>query len=75
MSTTSIILPFKFLVIISERIIIIEVITMIIIIIIIIIYKVNFSIYLILLASLGPGVHSDSKRNEYQKLKNNVYGK
>jgi hypothetical protein len=28
--------------------------------------------YLILPASLGPGVYSASKRNEYQKLKNNV---
>jgi hypothetical protein len=30
-----------------------------------------FSIYLILPASLGPGIHSASNRNEYQKLKNN----
>jgi hypothetical protein len=29
-----------------------------------------FSIYLILLAALGPGVYSASKRNEYQKQKN-----
>jgi hypothetical protein len=33
-----------------------------------------FSIYLILPATLGPGVHSVSDRNEYQKHKNNVYG-
>jgi hypothetical protein len=33
-----------------------------------------FSIYLILPAALGPGVHSASNRNEYQKQKNNVYG-
>jgi hypothetical protein len=32
------------------------------------------SIYLILPAALGPGVHSASNRNEYQKQKNNVYG-
>jgi hypothetical protein len=25
-------------------------------------------------AALGPGVYSASKRNEYQKQKNNVYG-
>jgi hypothetical protein len=31
-----------------------------------------FSIYLILLASVGPGVLSASNRNEYQKQKNNV---
>jgi hypothetical protein len=30
------------------------------------------SIYLILPAALGPGVHSASNRNEYQKHKNNV---
>jgi hypothetical protein len=30
-----------------------------------------FSIYLILLAALGPGVYSASNRNEYQKQKNN----
>jgi hypothetical protein len=30
------------------------------------------SIYLILLAALGPGVYSASNRNEYQKHKNNV---
>jgi hypothetical protein len=34
--------------------------------------KYNFSIYLILPAALGPGVHSASNRNEYQKQKNNV---
>jgi hypothetical protein len=34
--------------------------------------EVNFSIYLILPAALGPGVHSASNRNEYQKQKNNV---
>jgi hypothetical protein len=33
-----------------------------------------FSIYLILPAALGPGVHSASNRNEYQKQKNNVSG-
>jgi hypothetical protein len=33
-----------------------------------------FSIYLILPDALGPGVHSASKRNEYQKQKNNVTG-
>jgi hypothetical protein len=33
-----------------------------------------FSIYLILLAPLGPGVHSASNRNEYQKQKKNVSG-
>jgi hypothetical protein len=32
------------------------------------------SIYLILLAALGPGVHSASNRNKYQKQKNNVSG-
>jgi hypothetical protein len=35
---------------------------------------VNFSNYLILLAALGPGVNPVSKRNEYQKEKNNVSG-
>jgi hypothetical protein len=30
-----------------------------------------FSTYLILPAALGPGVYSASKRNEYQKYKNN----
>jgi hypothetical protein len=34
-----------------------------------------FSIYLMLPAALGPGVHSASNRNEYQKQKNNVSGK
>jgi hypothetical protein len=33
-----------------------------------------FSIYLIVPAALGPGVYSASKRNEYQKQKNNVSG-
>jgi hypothetical protein len=33
-----------------------------------------FPIYLILPAALGPGVHSASNRNEYQKQKNNVSG-
>jgi hypothetical protein len=32
------------------------------------------SIYIILLAALGPGVYSASNRNEYQKHKNNVSG-
>jgi hypothetical protein len=31
-----------------------------------------FSVYLILPATLGPGVYSASNRNEYQKQKNNV---
>jgi hypothetical protein len=31
--------------------------------------EVNFSIYLILPVSLGPGIHSASNRNEYQKQK------
>jgi hypothetical protein len=31
-----------------------------------------FSIYLILPAALGPGVHSTSNRNEHQKQKNNI---
>jgi hypothetical protein len=31
-----------------------------------------FSMYLILKAALGPGVHSASNRNEYQKQKNNI---
>jgi hypothetical protein len=31
-----------------------------------------FSIYLILPAALGPGVHSAYNRNEYQKQKNNI---
>jgi hypothetical protein len=33
-----------------------------------------FSIYTILPAALGPGVHSISIRNEYQKQKYNVSG-
>jgi hypothetical protein len=33
-----------------------------------------FSIYLVLPAALGPGVHSASNRNEYQKQKNKVSG-
>jgi hypothetical protein len=33
-----------------------------------------FSIYLILPATLGPGIHSASNRNEYQNQKNNVSG-
>jgi hypothetical protein len=37
--------------------------------------EVNSSIYLFLPAALGPGVHSASNRNEYQKHKNyNVSG-
>jgi hypothetical protein len=32
--------------------------------------EVNFSIYLMLPAPLGPGVHSASNSNEYQKQKN-----
>jgi hypothetical protein len=32
--------------------------------------EANFSVYLILLAALDPGVHSASNRNEYQKQKN-----
>jgi hypothetical protein len=31
-----------------------------------------FPIYLIIPAALGPGVHSASNKNEYQKQKNNV---
>jgi hypothetical protein len=34
----------------------------------------NFSIYLIIPAVLGLGVHSASNGNEYQKQKNNVSG-
>jgi hypothetical protein len=34
--------------------------------------KCIFSIYLNLLAALGPGVYVASNRNEYQKQKNNV---
>jgi hypothetical protein len=33
--------------------------------------EVNFWVYLILSVSLGPGFHSASNRNEYQKRKNN----
>jgi hypothetical protein len=33
-----------------------------------------FSIYLILLVALGPGVYSASNRNKYQKQENNVSG-
>jgi hypothetical protein len=33
-----------------------------------------FSIYLILPDALGPGVHTVSNGNEYQKQKNNVSG-
>jgi hypothetical protein len=36
--------------------------------------EVNFEMYLIFPAALGPGVYSASNRNEYQKHKNNVYG-
>jgi hypothetical protein len=32
----------------------------------------NFPIYLILPAALGPGVYSASNRNEYQKQENNI---
>jgi hypothetical protein len=32
-----------------------------------------FSIYLILPAALEPGVYSGSKKNKYQKQKNNLY--
>jgi hypothetical protein len=35
---------------------------------------INFSIYLILPAALGPAIYSASKRNEYQKQKYNVSG-
>jgi hypothetical protein len=34
----------------------------------------EISIYLIFPATLGPGLHSSSNRNEYQKQKNNVAG-
>jgi hypothetical protein len=35
----------------------------------------NFvSIYLILLAALGPGIYSDCNRDEYQKRKYNIPG-
>jgi hypothetical protein len=33
-----------------------------------------FFIYLILPAATGPGVHSASNKNEYQKRENNVSG-
>jgi hypothetical protein len=33
-----------------------------------------FSIYIILLAALGPEVYSSHNRNEYQKQKINVFG-
>jgi hypothetical protein len=33
-----------------------------------------FSVYLILLVTLGPGIHSASNRNEYQKQNKNVSG-
>jgi hypothetical protein len=36
--------------------------------------RMNFSISLILPAALGPGVHSASNRNEYQKQENNICG-
>jgi hypothetical protein len=36
--------------------------------------SLNFSIYPVLAAALGPGVYSDSNRNEYQKQKNNISG-
>jgi hypothetical protein len=36
--------------------------------------ELNFSIYLILPAALGPEVYFASNRNEYQKQKNNVSG-
>jgi hypothetical protein len=36
--------------------------------------EVNFSIYVILPASLDPGVYSVSNRNEYQTEKSNVWG-
>jgi hypothetical protein len=35
---------------------------------------INFSIFLILPAALGPGVYLAYNRNEYQKQKNNVAG-
>jgi hypothetical protein len=37
-------------------------------------YEVIFKIYLILPATLGPGVYSASNRTEYQKQKNDVSG-
>jgi hypothetical protein len=36
--------------------------------------EMNFSIYLVHPAALGPGVYSASNRNEYQKQENNVSG-
>jgi hypothetical protein len=36
--------------------------------------KLVFSIYLIIPAALGPGVHLASNRNEYQHHINNIYG-
>jgi hypothetical protein len=36
--------------------------------------EVNSSIYIILPAALGPGVHSASNRNEYQKHKKKFLG-
>jgi hypothetical protein len=36
--------------------------------------KLIFSIYLMLPAALGPGVHSASNRNEYQKQKKMFLG-
>jgi hypothetical protein len=33
-----------------------------------------FSIYIILTAALGSGIHSASNRNEYQEQENNVSG-
>jgi hypothetical protein len=33
-----------------------------------------FSIFIVLLAALGPEVYSASNRNEYQKQTNNVSG-
>jgi hypothetical protein len=37
-------------------------------------YLSNISMYLILPATLCPGVHSAPNRNEYQKQENNVSG-
>jgi hypothetical protein len=34
----------------------------------------NFSVYLILPDTVGPGAYSASNRNEYQEQKNNVSG-
>jgi hypothetical protein len=36
--------------------------------------KLFFSIYLIVPAALGPGVHTASNRNEFEKQKNNLSG-